>query len=57
MDDPQTSDPMVIQSHGPYTATFDMDAFDELNASVPDNAHFLVDGHVANLYADTIPTC
>ena len=56
VDDPQTSDPMVIQSHtGPYTATFDMDAFDELNASVPDNAHFLVDGHVANLYADTIP--
>ena len=55
MDNPGISDLMVIQSHtGPYTATFDMAAFDKLNASVPDNAHFIVDGHVADLYSEKI---
>lgn len=50
------SEPMTIQSHmGPYTASFDMDAFDKLNANIPENAHFIIDGHVAELYADTIP--
>ena len=50
-----TGAPMVIESHtGPYSASFDMDAFEKLNADIPANAHFLVDRHVAALNADTI---
>ena len=50
------SKPMVIQSHtGPYTATFDMGAFQKLNTELPANAHILIDQHIANLYADAIP--
>jgi len=49
-------DPMVIQSHiGPYTAHFEDDALEALNAAVPENAHFLIDDHVADLYRDRIP--
>ena len=55
-DNLHATEPMVIQSHtGPYTAAFDMQAFDKLNTDIPENAHFLIDGHVAELYADTIP--
>ena len=47
---------MIIQSHkGPYTASFDDDAFGKLDSGVPPNAHFIVDRHVADLYADSIP--
>jgi 3-dehydroquinate synthase len=44
---------MTIQSHkGPYTVHFDPNALESLNANVPADAHFLVDAHVAELYAD-----
>jgi 3-dehydroquinate synthase len=50
------TEPMVIQSHtGPYIAAFEMDAFDRLNTDIPENTHFLIDRHVAELYAETIP--
>ena len=32
-----------------------MDAFRNLNSDVPPKTHFLIDRHVADLYADTIP--
>ena len=53
---PPVDESLVIESHkGPYSAAFDMDALDKLNANIPENAHFLIDRHVAELYADTIP--
>tara|TARA_E500000318_G_scaffold87094_1_gene83947 strand:+ start:6877 stop:7944 length:1068 start_codon:yes stop_codon:yes gene_type:complete len=43
---------LTIQSHkGPYTAVFDQTALEKLEADVPANAHFLIDAHVADLYA------
>jgi len=46
------SDMLTIQSHkGPYTATFDPSALTKLEENVPANAHFLIDAHVADLYA------
>lgn len=45
-------EPLVIQSHrGPYTAVFDEEAFSNLNANVPSQAHFIIDDRVAQLYA------
>lgn len=45
------SETMIIQSHkGPYSAHFDPEALDRLNAAVPEDAHFLVDRRVAELY-------
>lgn len=42
---------MVIDSHiGPYTAHFDDGALDNLNARVPENAHFIIDARIAELY-------
>ena len=36
------------RSHkGPYSASFDMDAFRNLNSDVPPETHFLIDRHVA----------
>ncbi len=47
------SETLVIQSHkGPYSVHFDQDALEILNASVPANAHFLIDARVAELYRD-----
>lgn len=47
------SEPLTIQSHkGPYTAAFDVDALRRLDAAVPENAHFIVDDRVAELYAE-----
>ncbi len=47
------SDGLTIQSHkGPYRVHFDVDALENLNAAVPDNAHFLIDARVAELYRD-----
>lgn len=41
-----------IQSHtGPYTVTFDEEAFSHLDAAVPTNGHFIVDTEMAQLYA------
>lgn len=52
---PNSTAPMIIDSHrGPYSAAFDTDALENLNAEIPANAHFLIDRHVAELYADTI---
>lgn len=49
------SDSLVIQSHrGPYTATFDDDGFERLNAAVSSEAHFLVDANIARLYANEL---
>jgi hypothetical protein len=46
------SESLVIQSHtGPYTVTFDEDAFVHLNSDVPRQSHFIVDDKVADLYA------
>ncbi len=43
---------LMIQSHtGPYTASFDDDAFAHLNAAVLPAFHFIVDNRVAGLYA------
>ena len=39
---------------GPYSASFDISAFDKLNAYIPENAHFLIDRQVAALYAEPI---
>lgn len=48
-------EPLVIQSHkGPYTATFDEQAFDHLNRAVPRQAHFVIDDRVAELYASEL---
>lgn len=48
-------EPMIIQSHiGPYSAHFDDDAPDRLNADVPADAHFLIDERVAALYGDRL---
>ena len=47
------SETMVIQSHkGPYTVYFNENALAELNQNVPDNAHFIIDARVAELYKD-----
>jgi len=47
--------PMVIESHkGAYTAYFDEDALDVLNADVSENAHFIVDARIAALYGDRL---
>lgn len=44
---------MEIQSHrGPYRVYFELDALERLNTDVPENAHFIVDRHVAELYHD-----
>ncbi|MEE2997290.1 MAG: AroB-related putative sugar phosphate phospholyase (cyclizing) [Pseudomonadota bacterium] len=46
---------IFIDSHtGPYSVSFDMDAFEKLNADVPLNTHFMIDKHVAELYAAAI---
>ena len=45
------SDTLTIESHkGPYTVHFDNDALAALDADPPANAHFIVDGRVAELY-------
>ncbi len=45
------SDSITIQSHkGPYEATFDRDGLARLNGDVPENAHFIIDKKVADLY-------
>ncbi|HVI50677.1 MAG TPA: AroB-related putative sugar phosphate phospholyase (cyclizing) [Candidatus Sulfotelmatobacter sp.] len=45
------SDQMVIESHtGPYSVHFDEAGLDRVNASVPDQAHFIIDSKVAELY-------
>jgi 3-dehydroquinate synthase len=47
--------PMVIDSHkGAYTAYFDNDALDALNADIPENAHFIIDVRIAELYGDRL---
>jgi len=49
------SEQLVIQSYkGPYTVTFDDDAFAHLNANVSPQAHFIVDANVADLYANEL---
>ena len=46
------SEHLTIQSHtGPYQAFFDDDALAKLNGNVPENAHFIIDARVADLYA------
>ncbi len=46
------SDILEIQSHsGVYTATFDDQAIARMNEDVPPGAHFIIDKHVADLYA------
>ena len=46
---------MVIESHkGPYTAHFNDEALDKLNAAIPANAHFIMDSRVADLYRDCL---
>ena len=46
------SEAVTVQSHtGPYTVVFDANALDNLNATVPDRAHFIIDARVADLYA------
>jgi 3-dehydroquinate synthase len=55
MTDEVSTVPIEIISHkGPYTAYFDDDAFDRLNADVPASAHFIVDSTVADLYRDQL---
>ena len=45
------SDTLTIQSHkGPYTVHFDEHALERLDASVPPDAHFIVDARIADLY-------
>ena len=40
-----------IQSHkGPYHVAFDQDGLAALNADIPEDAHFIIDSHVAVLY-------
>ncbi|MCP5367798.1 MAG: 3-dehydroquinate synthase [Hyphomicrobiales bacterium] len=47
---------MTIQSHkGPYEVRFDEAALDNLDSSVPADAHFIIDDHVADLYAARMP--
>jgi 3-dehydroquinate synthase len=47
------SDALSIQSHkGPYSVFFDQTALANLNDGVIENVHFLIDQHVADLYAD-----
>jgi len=49
------SDKMIVQSHkGPYTAFFDPDAIGKLNAASFDGVHFIIDAHVAELYANEL---
>ncbi len=46
------SDGMTIQSHkGPYSVSFDEEALAKLDATAPENAHFIIDARVAELYA------
>jgi 3-dehydroquinate synthase len=43
--------PLTVRSHkGPYTVRFDESALANLNGSVPENAHFIVDARIAGLY-------
>jgi 3-dehydroquinate synthase len=43
---------LKIKSHkGIYQVIFDENALKKLNASVPENAHFIIDQNIANLYA------
>lgn len=43
---------MIIQSHkGPYGVSFDENALVTLNNAVPENAHFIIDSRIAELYA------
>ena len=49
------SDGITIQSHkGPYAVSFDEGALSRLNGNVPDNAHFIIDAKVADLYRDDL---
>lgn len=49
------SEQLVVQSHkGPYEVTFDDEALERLNQSVPSQAHFIVDSNVANLYSEQL---
>ena len=45
------SETLTIQSHkGPYTVHFEDDALAGLDRAVPENAHFIIDDRVAELY-------
>ncbi len=45
------SETINIKSHtGPYEVAFDRDGLASLNAQVPENAHFIIDKKVAELY-------
>jgi 3-dehydroquinate synthase len=45
------SNSITIQSYkGPYKATFDRDGLAKLNADIPEDAHFIVDQRIADLY-------
>jgi len=49
------SDVLAIQSHvGPYHVFFCDNALDQLNADVPTDCHFIIDGRVAELYRESI---
>jgi len=55
MTDQSPFTPMIIDSHkGPYTAYFNDDALEALNADIPSNAHFIIDARVADLYRDRL---
>lgn len=46
------SESITINSHkGPYSVYFQSDALEKLNASEIENTHFIIDKHVAELYA------
>jgi len=50
------SNNLVINSHvGEYQVYFNDCALEELNQNIFDNAHFIIDEKVANLYKDKIP--
>ncbi|PPR11113.1 MAG: 3-dehydroquinate synthase [Alphaproteobacteria bacterium MarineAlpha11_Bin1] len=52
LSDPDISTPITIESHtGPYSAAFEMNAFEKLDLKVPAKAHFLIDRQFAELYS------
>jgi 3-dehydroquinate synthase len=55
MENQSPSAPIVIESYkGPYTAHFNDEALDNLNAAIPAKAHFIMDSRVADLYRDCL---
>ena len=49
----RVSENLVIQSHnGPYRVFFEDNCLINLNSNIPENAHFIIDQNLANLYTD-----